>query len=167
VSLRQPLFPVALEVGGRECLVVGAGPVATRKAEALLGSGAVVTVVAPDVDQSMLALAQGPVGTAGGSLQIEQRPYRAGEAAEYRLVITSTGIPEVDGAVFADAEAAQVWVNSADDVEHCTSTAWCRSPSRREGRARLSRRGCAVAWARHLKRGSAPWRRSWRRPAWR
>ncbi len=120
MSLRQPLFPVALEVGGRECLVVGAGPVATRKAEALLGSGAVVTVVAPDVDQSMLALAQGPVGTAGGSLQIEQRPYRAGEAAEYRLVITSTGIPEVDGAVFADAEAAQVWVNSADDVEHCT-----------------------------------------------
>ena len=43
-----------------------------------------------------------------------------GDATTYRLVVTATGIPAVDGAVFADAEAAGVWVNSADDSAHCS-----------------------------------------------
>ena len=34
--------------------------------------------------------------------------------------MTATGIPDVDGAVYADAEAAGVWVNSADDPAHCS-----------------------------------------------
>jgi siroheme synthase-like protein len=37
-------------------------------------------------------------------------------------VVAATGSPEVDGAVFADGEAAGVWVNSADDLEHCSFT---------------------------------------------
>ncbi len=36
------------------------------------------------------------------------------------MVVTATGIPAVDGAVYADAEAAGVWVNSADDAAHCS-----------------------------------------------
>jgi siroheme synthase-like protein len=34
--------------------------------------------------------------------------------------VTATGIPAVDGAVYADADAAGVWVNSADDGAHST-----------------------------------------------
>src|SRR6185437_5958070 len=36
----------------------------------------------------------------------------------FRLVVTATGRPEVDGAVHDDAEAAGVWLNSADDRAH-------------------------------------------------
>lgn len=82
---------------------------AARKASGLLGAGAVVTVVAPDLSQDMLSL---------DSLTLHRRPYALGEAAHYRLVITATGIPEVDAAVFADAEAAGIWCNSADDLDH-------------------------------------------------
>lgn len=125
------LYPVALEVAGRRCLVVGAGPVAGRKAAALVECGALVTAVAPAVHPSVeaLAAAAAAAGAAGGggdptrqlgTLDLERRPYRAGEAAGYRLVVTATGIPAVDRAVAADAEAAGVWVNSADDVRHCT-----------------------------------------------
>ena len=49
---------------------------------------------------------------------VERRRYRRGDAATFRLVITATGRPDVDGAVYADAEAAGVWVNSADDRAH-------------------------------------------------
>jgi siroheme synthase-like protein len=76
-----------------------------------LACGATVTVIAPDVCAAMAELAP---------LTIERRPYAAGDAWAYRLVVTATGIPAVDGAVYTDADAAGVWVNSADDVEHCS-----------------------------------------------
>lgn len=98
-------------MAGRACLVVGAGPVAARKARSLLDCGAVVTVVAPEVCDDMARLAP---------LTIERRPYVPGDAAAFRLVVTATGDPTVDQAVYADAEAAGVWVNSADDGAHCT-----------------------------------------------
>jgi precorrin-2 dehydrogenase/sirohydrochlorin ferrochelatase len=106
----EPQYPVHLNVSGRRCLVVGGGPVARRKARALLEAGADVTMVASEVDEVL------------AGLTLERRPYRSGEAAAYRLVITATGDPEVDGQVFRDADAAGVWVNSADDPEHCSFT---------------------------------------------
>lgn len=101
--------------------MVGGGRVAARKVEALLTGGALVTVVAPEVIDAIRGLAAAPPGggTAGG-LTIESRPYRSPEAADYRLVVTATGRPEVDRAVFADADAAGVWVNSADDLDNCS-----------------------------------------------
>jgi precorrin-2 dehydrogenase/sirohydrochlorin ferrochelatase len=85
--------------------------VAARKARGLLACGADVTVVAPELSAAMQELT---------SVRHERRRYAAGEAAAFRLVITATGVPHVDAAVHADAEAAGVWVNSADDHEHCT-----------------------------------------------
>ena len=61
-----------------------------------------------------------PAAPPTGSLVLEERPYRSGEAAGYRLVITATGDPDVDREVAKDAEAAGVWVNSADDADNCT-----------------------------------------------
>jgi siroheme synthase-like protein len=46
---------------------------------------------------------------------LERRPYRRDDVASFRLVVTATGNAAVDGAVHDDAEAAGVWVNSADD----------------------------------------------------
>jgi siroheme synthase-like protein len=92
-------------------LVVGAGPVAARKVRSLLGCGAVVTVIAPEVCDEMARLTP---------LTIARRPYAPGDAARFRLVVTATGDATVDQAVFSDAEAAGVWVNSADDGERCT-----------------------------------------------
>jgi siroheme synthase-like protein len=100
-------------VAGRACLVVGGGAVAARKAAGLLACDALVSVVAPELGPAMSALAS-------SLQQVARRPYAAGEAAGYRLVITATGVADVDAAVYADAEAAGVWVNSADDRAHCS-----------------------------------------------
>jgi siroheme synthase-like protein len=131
----EQLYPVALRLSGRPCLVVGGGPVAARKVAGLVACGARVTVVAPAVDPAIGALATagaGPephpseepgaptTGGLGGTVAVARRPYRPGEAAGYRLVVTATGLPEVDGQVAADAEVAGVWVNSADDPDRCT-----------------------------------------------
>jgi siroheme synthase-like protein len=70
-----------------------------------------VTVIAASLSDDMEALV--PLLHA-----VERRTYGAGDASTFRLVVTATGIPEVDGAVYADAEAAGVWTNSADDLAH-------------------------------------------------
>lgn len=107
-------YPVNLRLGGRPVLVVGAGRVAARKVAGLLDAGGVVTVVAPEIGAVVERLA------AADRIAVERRAYRPGEATAYRLVITATGDVDVDGAVWADADAAGVWVNSADDPERCS-----------------------------------------------
>lgn len=107
-----PTFPVQLVLARAAVLVVGGGPVAARKAAALVAAGAEVTLVAPHVCAEVEAI---PVTVA-------RRAYEPGEAGRYRLVITATGDPAVDGAVAVDAARANVFVNAADDPEHCTFT---------------------------------------------
>ena len=104
------VFPASLLLTDKACLVVGAGRIAARKIAALLDAGADVTIIAPRISPEVSAL----------GVRTEQRPYRPGEADGYWLVVTATGDPEVDGQVFTDANAARVFVNSADDPEHCS-----------------------------------------------
>lgn len=106
-------YPVSLVVEGRPCLVVGGGRIATRKVEGLLACGAEVTVVAPRIDPAVRRLP---------GVRVEERSYSRGDVAGFRLVITATDDPAVNAAVFADAEAAGIWVNSADDPDNCSFT---------------------------------------------
>jgi siroheme synthase-like protein len=103
-------YPAVLCLTALPCLVVGGGPLAARKAQGLLAAGALVTVVAPEIDPAVDAL----------EVHVERRPYEAGMAGRFRLVITATGVPEVDRQVADDAERAGVFVNSADDPDNCT-----------------------------------------------
>ena len=52
MPVEAPLDPVNLIVADRPVLVVGAGRVAAQKVRGLVAAGAVVTVVAPDVDDA-------------------------------------------------------------------------------------------------------------------
>jgi precorrin-2 dehydrogenase/sirohydrochlorin ferrochelatase len=109
-NLPQHLYPVNLVLTGQRCLVVGGGEVAARKVSGLLEAGARVVVVAPE---AVAAIATEP------RLRWQQRPYQRGEVASYRLGIAATGVTPVDDQVYADAEAAGVLVNSADDPARC------------------------------------------------
>jgi len=104
-------YPVQLDLRGRRALVVGAGPVAAHKVDGLRRAGAVVTVVAPDAVPEIAGAAD---------VRWHRRPYRRGEAASYRLAITATDDPVVNRQVARDGEAANVFVNSADDPANCS-----------------------------------------------
>ena len=112
MPLDEPLYPINLRLKGQRCLVVGGGRVALGKVQGLLDADAAVTVIAPDVIDELAAL----------DVTVERRPYRAGDAAGHRIVITATGDSGVNREVFLDAEAAGVWVNAADDPDNCTFT---------------------------------------------
>lgn len=105
-------YPVNLILTGKRCLVVGGGPIAARKAAGLLACGAEVHVIATAVSPELAAL---PV-------TVEQRPYREGDLAGYRLVIAATNDPARNQAIYREAEEQSVWVNCADEPASCTFT---------------------------------------------
>jgi siroheme synthase-like protein len=114
LPIDAPVYPVALVLRDRRCLVVGGGHIAERKARGLLAGGAQVHVVAKELLAQMRSLAGSP-----GIASIEERPYRQGEVAGY-WVVAATGDPEVNRAVYNDGGSAGVWVNSADDPDNCS-----------------------------------------------
>ncbi|MFM9225040.1 MAG: bifunctional precorrin-2 dehydrogenase/sirohydrochlorin ferrochelatase, partial [Actinomycetota bacterium] len=105
-------FPVNLNLEGRSVLVVGGGRIAFRKTEQILPTGAQITVVAPEIRPEFEAL----------DVVRVRRGFRDADLDGVRLVITATGVREVDQAVFDGAEWRGVWVNSADDPDRCTFT---------------------------------------------
>jgi siroheme synthase-like protein len=110
------VYPVSLVLAGKPCLVVGGGRVAGRKTRSLLACRA------PEAHEALGMLSSDGTIAAieGAPLDVQLRAYEPGEAAGYRLVVTATGVPEVDRAVADDADRAGVWVNSADDAANCT-----------------------------------------------
>ena len=105
-------FPVNLNLAGRSVLVVGGGRIAFRKTEQILPAGARITVVAPEIRSEFDGL----------DVVRVRRGFRDADLDGVRLVITATGVREVDQAVFDGAERRGVWVNSADDPDRCTFT---------------------------------------------
>ena len=52
--------------------------------------------------------------------ELHVRPYEPGDLDDVRLVVTATGDATVDASVAADATAAGIWVNAADQPADCS-----------------------------------------------
>jgi precorrin-2 dehydrogenase/sirohydrochlorin ferrochelatase len=106
-------YPICVDMAGRACLVVGGGIVAERKVTGLLESGARVTVVSPALTARLEAWAH------EGQIRVIRRGYETGDLADQSLVFIATDDGEVNATVAADARAAGVLINAADDPAHC------------------------------------------------
>lgn len=107
------LFPLFLKLTARPTVVIGAGYLAESKIESLLAAQAHVTVIAPRVNDRVRELAE------GGEIYLHERSYQTGDLAGAFLAVAATDDPAVNRAVFAEAEAAGVLVNSVDDPPFC------------------------------------------------
>jgi len=108
-----PYYPVALDLRDRLCIVVGGGPVAEAKVEGLLAAGARVTVVSPELTESLAGWAI--------SGRIIHRPhrYRPDDLDGQQLVFSASDQREVTEAVAGEARRRGLWVNAADDPAFC------------------------------------------------
>jgi siroheme synthase-like protein len=109
-------LPANMIVRDRRVLVVGAGRVAARKIATLLELGADVHVVAPAVSDEVRAL------STAGKLTLHEREFGTADLDGAWLAFTATGDAAVDRRVHDAAEAARIWVNSADDPVNCSLT---------------------------------------------
>ena len=114
-----------VDVRGWRCLVVGAGPVGSRRALRLARHGAEVHVVAPVATDDVVTAA------AAGSLRWSARPFEVADASGCRLVVLASGDDSVDelaaasvepGALLNRAGAARRGTTAARATTGCATT---------------------------------------------
>lgn len=104
------LFPIFLKLAGRRVVVVGGGPVAASKLDALLKAHADVTVVAPEVHAAIRA----------SGVRILERPFEPSDLDGAWLVV-GAATPEVNAVVAQEAEGRHLFVNAVDDPAHASA----------------------------------------------
>lgn len=108
------IFPISLKLQQQRCLIVGGGRIAYRKAVLLHKAGAIIDVVAPEIDANLLEIVEQSSG------QFLQHPFTENDLLHpYRLVIAATNVPHVNHRVFVLGEQHNLLVNSVDDIPHC------------------------------------------------
>ncbi len=102
-------YPLVLDGDRIRALIVGGGPVAHRKAAALLDSGATLRIVAAALCPAMRGLA------AHERVSVSEREYESTDISDATLVVAATDRREVNAMVAADAHAKARLVNVADE----------------------------------------------------
>ena len=111
--LEKTFYMACLDLTGRPCLVVGAGPVGLEKVEGLLAAGARITVIAPEAVPEIQELAR------EGSIEWEQREYATADLEGRMMVVAATSDTPLNIRVFEDAERRAMLVNVVDVPPLC------------------------------------------------
>ncbi len=104
-------LPIFLNVKGKNCLVVGGGEVALRKSRLLVQAGALVTIVAPELDPAFAGLA--------GIQHIPER-FKHGHLDGSLLVIAATNDDDTNETVSREAKLRNIPVNVVDNPAQCS-----------------------------------------------
>ena len=104
-------FPVFFDLTGQKVLIVGGGEVALRKVTLLERTGALITLVAPEIEPELQERA------AAGKLQLAPREFAPEDLDGVRLVIVATSRRAVNRWIANLSESRNIPVNVVDDRE--------------------------------------------------
>jgi len=107
------LLPIFLKLDGRRGLLVGAGNVALEKIGSLLSTGVSLRVVAPRARDEIRQLAS------DGTIEWIERVFDPSDLDGNFLAVAATDSAAVNAAVYREAAARGILVNSVDDPPHC------------------------------------------------
>lgn len=110
-------LPLFHRLSGRRCLIVGGGSVALRKLRLVAETGALVEVVAPQIDADVIELASNNT-----RVRVNQQSFEPSHIDGAVLVIAATNNKAVNQQVSALCQQRQVPVNVVDSPELCTVT---------------------------------------------
>lgn len=140
-------YVVALDLHDQPVVLVGGGPEAVARLDALVAAGAVVTVIAPDPSGEL----EQALASAGDRVHLERRDYRPGDLAGARLAIATREDPGTDVAAFwQESRDRHVTTSVLDDLDH-TDFAQPALVRRGDLRIAISTGGAAPALARRYR----------------
>jgi len=118
-----PPYPVGLRLAGRRVVVVGGGHVAQRRVPALIGAGADVLLVSPEVTPALEGLA--------GEVTWLQRRFELADLEDAWYVVAATDDPVTNALVSEECERRRIFCVRADDA--AGGTAWTPAVGRHGG----------------------------------
>jgi precorrin-2 dehydrogenase/sirohydrochlorin ferrochelatase len=107
------MYPISLNIAGKICVVVGGGQVAARKVDGILGAGARVRIISPDLTDRLQALAE------QGEVEWRQKRFEAEDLRDAFLVFAATDNPQVQALIVKTAREENLLVNVADGPDLC------------------------------------------------
>jgi len=107
-------FPIFMNLQQRDCLIVGGGEVATRKASLLLDAHARVVVIAPELTATLSEWLK------DGKISHEARTFIETDVDGISLVIAATDDETINKMVHAAATAKNILINVVDSPDLCT-----------------------------------------------
>lgn len=106
-------FPLFFNLKGQPALVVGAGKIASHRAEILAEFGAEVVVVAPDGAEMMERLCR------DGIVRWERRGFETQDIENRYMVIAATSDAQLNTEIAVLCKAQHILVNNAGDKSQC------------------------------------------------
>jgi len=107
-------LPLFHKLTDKNCLVIGGGAVATRKARLLMSAGANVTIISPTLTDELLSLA------IDKKLNHIKRCFEAGDTSSFSLIVCATNKQQLNANVSAEAHLSNVPVNVVDQPALCS-----------------------------------------------
>lgn len=107
-------LPLFHNIKNRRCVVVGAGSIALRKIRPLLEAGAIIDIIAPDIDSRIQDLAK------KHSIKVYIKPFENNDLKDACLVISATNKKKINTQVSSHAKSLNIPVNVVDQPELCT-----------------------------------------------
>jgi precorrin-2 dehydrogenase/sirohydrochlorin ferrochelatase len=108
----KSVFPVALVLDGRACLVVGSGPELASRTRALLDAHARPTVVSSAPSEELRALAQ------SGAITLHERDFEDHDLSDQWLAVLVDSNPALAARMARLAETLRVFFCAVDQPEH-------------------------------------------------
>lgn len=139
------LYPVFLKLEGHKVLIVGGGPIAEQKIEAVLRSATNVTVVSPQITSRIRLWAH------QGRIKYQGCEFRPGMTRGYFLVISCTDSEEINRSVYQEARENGALANAVDDPGYCDFYAPA-VVSRGEFQIAISTGGNSPALSQHVRK---------------
>ena len=107
------LYPIFLNLKGKDCVVIGGGKVAERKVLSLIDTGAKVLVISPRLSPVLKSLVE------KGTITHRQRKYVKGDLQDAFLAISATDNKNINESVSEEAGEKRVFLNVVDIPKLC------------------------------------------------
>lgn len=103
-------FPFFHELDGKNITIIGGGNIALEKVERLIGLGAKITVIAPEIGDEISNISE---------ITCITKRYAPEDLSGADFVISATGDKQVDNEVFERCRADKIPVNVVDVKDKC------------------------------------------------
>lgn len=107
-------LPLFHNIKNKRCVVIGAGSIALRKIRPLMEAGALIDIIAPNIDYRIEELATNQL------IKIYKKTYENNDLKNSYLVISATNDEKINIQVSSYAKSLNIPVNVVDQPELCT-----------------------------------------------